>query len=101
MESKQTLGEVAEQYVPEKTKVISDLDEVSIDLTTDIYVGVGDDGKTFNYYYIVVGDVKYRVPQSVLSQLKVFRKEKPDMKLFKVNRVGTGITDTRYTVIPL
>ena len=101
MENKKTIGQVAEEYEPEVTKVISDLDEVSIDLNTEIYVGVGSDGKTFNYYYIVVGDVKYRVPQSVLSQLKVFRKEKPDMKLFKVNRVGTGITDTRYTVIPL
>ena len=100
MESKKTLGEVADEYKPDKTMVISDLDEVSIDMKTDIYVGVGDDGKAFNYYYIEVGDMKYRVPQSVLTQLKVIKEEKPDMKLFKVKKTGEGM-NTRYTVIPL
>ena len=101
MENKKTLGEVADEYKPDKTMVISDLEEVSIDLKTDIYIGVGDDGKTFNYYYIVVGGEKYRIPPSVLAQIKVIRKRLPNMKLFTVDRVGTGPKDTRYTVVPL
>jgi hypothetical protein len=43
---------------------------------------------------------KYRVPNSVLKQLKVLLEDNPDLKKFKVKKSGVGL-NTDYTVIPI
>ena len=43
---------------------------------------------------------EYRVPKSVLKQLKEQLEVNPKLKFFKVNKTGEGMK-TSYTVIPL
>lgn len=50
---------------------------------------------------VVVDSEKYRVPVSVIQQLKVILEDNPELKKFKVKKTGTTKDDTRYTVIPL
>jgi hypothetical protein len=54
----------------------------------------------FPYKYVQVEGLKYKVPSSVLANLKAILEENPNLKKFKVKRTGEGM-DTRYTVIPL
>ena len=100
-----TIGEEAEAYEPPKTKIISDLKEVSVDVnlhddsfeTTD---KITKKLKTVHQKVLILNDEKFRVPSSVLSQLKVHRAENPGLKKFKVKKVGDGF-ESVYTVIPL
>jgi hypothetical protein len=47
-----------------------------------------------------VNGEKYRVPQSVLNNLKAVLEDNPMLKTFKVKKTGEGM-DTRYILIPL
>ena len=96
-----SIGEEADKYEPPKTKNIADLDEVDVDLQLEDRKGKNDSNEEFTYKVIIIEGEEYRVPNSVLKQLKVFREEKPKMTTFKVKREGTTIHDTTYTVIPL
>jgi len=96
-----SIGEEADKYEPPKTKNIADLEAVSVKqelMTRKFKEGTADE---FSVEVIVIDGEDYRVPNSVLKQLKVFREEKPKMTTFKVKREGTTIHDTTYTVIPL
>ena len=96
-----SLKQTALDYKPQtKTKVISDLQEVSTDLDLQ------DDsfeynGKTVNQKVIVVDGEKYRVPVTVVQQLQVHLKERPELKTFKVLKSGSTKEDTKYTVVPI
>lgn len=100
-----TIKEEALAYEPSKIKNVCELDTIPTDV--QVYEGDGsgedDDGKptTFKYKYIELNEEKYRVPWTVLDQLRTQMEANPQMKNFKVNRKGTTKTDTRYTVIPL
>jgi len=101
------LGEFAQEYeTPTATKNIADLKEVSTD------VELKDD--TFEFTDKVSGEIKkvtqkvinlngenYRVPISVVQQLKVLLEDNPALKTFKVKKSGSTKDDTRYQVIPL
>jgi len=50
--------------------------------------------------FIVVKDEEYRVPPSVVTQLKAVIEAKPDLASFKVSKSGTGM-GTKYQVISL
>ena len=80
-----------------KSKVnnIADLQSVSTDLDVK-----EDTEAEFPYQYVEVEGLKYRVPGSVLANLKAILEENPELKKFKVKKTGEGM-DTRYTVIPL
>lgn len=54
----------------------------------------------FPYKYIEIDGERFKMPVSVLSNLKVILEENPDLKAFKVKKSGEGM-DSRYTVIPL
>jgi len=101
------LGEFAKDFEPtSKAKNIADLKEVStdIELVDDEFKLVDKATKTekiVKQKIIVVNDEKYRVPQSVISQLKIILEDNPLCKKFKVKKSGTTIDDTRYQVIPL
>jgi hypothetical protein len=101
------LGEYAKGYEPAATtKNIADLTEVSTDLDLqddefefeDKKTG---DTKTVKQKVIVLNEEKYRVPVSVIQQLKVLFEDNPNLKRFKVKRSGSTKDDTRYQVIPL
>ncbi len=101
------LNETAQAYEPTATtKNIADLPEVLTDLEveddtfefTDKKTG---QSKTVNQKVINLNGEKYRVPVSVLQQLKVILEDNPTLKKFKVKRSGSTKDDTRYQVIPL
>jgi len=100
----QKLGEFAKEHVSATaTKNITDLPKVSVDLElTDDSFEFEKDGETkiVNQKVIIVDDEKFRVPISVINQLKVLLEDNPTMKQFKVRASGSGM-DTRYQVIPL
>jgi hypothetical protein len=96
-----TLSEFAKTYTPETTKNISDLKEVDVNLTLEDRDGTDKSGNTFKYKVIVVDGVDYRVPSSVIGNLKAILDKKPTMKKFSVARQGKTKDDTKYTVIPL
>lgn len=96
-----TIGEIAKNYEQQTTKNISDLKEVDVNLQLEDREGVDGKGTPFKYKVIVVEGIDYRVPSSVLGNLKAILVKKPDLKKFSVAKQGTTKDDTRYTVIPL
>lgn len=98
--AQKSLKEEAKAYEPSKpTKNISELQSVSTDLMLE------DDsfefeGKEIKQKVIVVNGERYRVPVSVIRDLKVILEDNPNLKNFKVKRTGQNM-ETRYTLIPL
>ena len=96
-----SLGEFAKEYVPQITKNISDLKEVDVKLQLEDREGTDSKGVVFKYKVIIVDGEEYRVPNSVIGNLKVILEKKPGLTKFSVARQGTKLEDTKYTVIPL
>ena len=96
-----SLSEFAKTYEPQTTKNIADLKEVDVSLQLEDREGTDSKGITFKYKVIVVDGEEYRVPASVIGNLKVILSKKPTLKKFSVARQGTKKDDTKYTVIPL
>ena len=99
-----TLKEEAKAYEPKQTKNIAELDKVSIDIATedDEFECADEAGNTivFQQKVAIIDGLKYRVPNSVLNQLKVLIEDNPNLKNFKVKKSGQGL-NTEYIVIPL
>ena len=99
------ISDYAKEYnSPAKTKNIAELLIVSTDLElVDDEFDAGKEGevKIVKQKVIVVDGEQYRVPVSVIQQLKVILEDNPALKKFKVKKTGTTKDDTRYTVIPL
>jgi hypothetical protein len=98
--------EIAKDYKSKKTKNIADLPEVSVkvEVADDSYEWTDDKTqktKVVNQKVITVNNEQYRVPASVLQQLKVLLEDNPKMQKFKVKKSGEGLDGTRYQVIPL
>jgi hypothetical protein len=98
--AQKTLRDEAKEYEPQKTKNIADLEAVSLDMKTEDREGKNRDGEPFKYKVIVVNGVEYRVPSSVLGDIRAIMSAKPTLKTVKVIKKGTGM-GTEYTVIPL
>ncbi len=100
MEQK-TLKQVAMETEPTtKTKNISELKQVSTELNVQLETFQDKEGKDVHIKVVLIGEEKYRVPQSVLNSLKAILEENAELKTFKVKKTGEGM-DTRYVVIPL
>jgi len=99
------LNEFAQGYETKATKNIADLPEVSIDLELedDDFEFTDKDGKvkTVKQKVVNLNGENYRVPISVIQQLKILLEDNPDLKKFKVKKTGEGKDNTRYQVIPL
>lgn len=95
-----TIRESAKEYVSPETKNIVELESVSTELDIkEKVVNEGEKGE-FRYNFIVVDDEEYRVPNSVLKQLKAQLEAKEDSSSFRVTKSGEGLK-TEYTVIML
>lgn len=101
------LNEEAQNYEPPATtKNIAELDKVSvsIDLQDDEFEFKNKQTglmETVKQKVIIVNDEKYRVPVTVIQQLKVLLEDNPTLKFFKTKRTGTTRDDTRYQCIPV
>lgn len=95
-----SIKELAQEYEPPQTLNISDLEVIPTDLKCEEKTfNVGKDNE-FTILVTTRDNKDYRVPQSVLSSLKLILVEKPKLKFFKVKKEGEGIK-TKYTVIPI
>jgi len=94
------LKETAQAYEPPQTLNIADLEVVSTDLDVQIKSGTNKEGEDFEYNVVEVEGKQYRIPNSVLTELKTILEEKPDLQKFRVKKSGQGL-QTRYTVVPL
>lgn len=96
-----TIKEIALVHEPKRMKNIADLDSVSTDANFILDEKRKDsDGVEYIVSYIVIDGEEYRVPASVLEQLKGILQTKPELKTFKVHKTGEG-KSTKYQVIPL
>jgi hypothetical protein len=95
-----TLGQAADIYEPKTAKNITELQTISVDLVLSLEKGTNAEGEEYSYNYVEVNGERFRVPDSVLKDLKAIRKRKPTLKTFSVSKTGEG-RQTKYTVIPL
>lgn len=91
---------------PQTTKNIADLQEVSTDMELEDDEFEFTDKQTqqikvVKQKVINVNGVTYRVPVSVIQQLKILMEDNPGLKKFKVKKSGNTKDDTRYQVIPV
>jgi len=98
-----TLKEGAEAYEPKNTLNIADLNEVSIEVPMEerkFKEGTPDE---FTIMVALVDDKEYRVPWTVLKQVKemLVHPKTRTMKKFSVLKTGEGQQNTRYNVLPL
>ena len=95
-----TLSEFAKGYESKKTLNIADLKEIptNLELTDDEFTN--KDGELIKQKVVVLNGEKYRVPMSVINDLKAILEKNPNLQKFSVSKKGTGL-NTRYTVIPL
>lgn len=89
------ISEMALRYEPMKTRNVIELEKISV--TEEIHEFIGED---FSFYYIQRDNERYRVPISVIAQLKQQLEENKEIKEFKVTKSGEGKNNTRYFVIP-
>ena len=99
-----SLKDEAMAYEPKMTHNIAELERVSIDINVedDEYEVEDKEGnlKTIKQKVTTIDGIKYRVPNSVLNQLKILLQDNPNIKYIKVKKTGQGL-NTDYTVIPI
>jgi len=95
-----SLKDEATAYEPQHTKNIADLEAVSVSQEVKKETRRNKDGEEYIISFINVLGIEYRVPNSVLEQLKAITKVKPDVKTIKVIKKGEGL-NTSYTVVQL
>lgn len=90
----------AKAYTPSKTLNVSDLEAFSLETKMEDRSGKDKDGKDFSYKVALVTGNEYRVPASVLNDIKTLLEAKPTLKTVKVVKKGQGM-NTKYSVIPM
>lgn len=93
-----SMREEALEYVSPETRNVADLDSVDVSLEIKEKTALDSKGEEFKYKYVEVEGEEYRVPVSVLKQLKTLLEEKPDIQRVKVKKTGEGL-NTAYMVI--
>jgi len=92
-----TLKQESMDYETPQTLNIADLDKVSVGLEINENTATNSEGEEFTYKYVELNGKQYRVPNSVLDELKTILSLKPDVEFVKVNKSGSGL-GTRYKV---
>ena len=101
-----SIKDSAQAYEPKRMKNIADLEAVSVEqeIKTEVRKEGTDDA--YEVSFMVLPDKEtgkleeYRVPNTVLEQLKEVLEVKPDMKTFRVTKKGENL-NTKYTVVQL
>jgi len=93
-----TLKEEAQNYEPQTTLNIADLDKIPIDLELFDGEGKNKEGEPFYYKYAKIDGREYRVAGSILGGIKAILKKIPNLKFVSVIKQGSGM-NTTYTVI--
>ena len=94
------LRDKAKGYVPQTTMNVADLDVVSLDYPIVEREGKDKDNNVYKYNVVLVMGEEYRIPNSVIGDIKTIMSAKPTLKTIRVIKKGTGM-NTEYTVIPL
>ena len=96
-----TLKELAQQYVPPSmTENISEAGQFDIStVKVEPETHQTKEGKEFTVQVAQINGKKYRVPASVLGDIKSIMQVRPDIKSVTVLKSGTGM-NTKYQVIP-
>ena len=94
------IKQFAKEFEPQQMKNIADLEIVRADIEIHEEVRKNQDEEEYKVIFIIVEGEEYRVPPSVITQLKTLIEEKPDLKTFKVKKSGQGM-GTKYQVIAL
>lgn len=95
-----TLKEAAQNFAPKTTKNIAELTSFPVSLELKDGQGVDNEGKPFSYKYVELNGDHFRVPGSVIAQIKELLIENPNLQNVKAKKSGAGL-NTRYNVIPL
>ena len=100
-ENMETLKQAAQAFVPpQKTKNISELKRVSVEIELKTKEGKDREGQPYTYKYIEVEGQEYRVAGPVIRGIKNLIEKFPNMKYFSVMKDGDGM-NTKYQVVPL
>ena len=94
------IKEAAQAFVPLQKLNIADLDKVSVEAIIEDEIVKEGTPEEFTHQVAIIKGKKYHTPGIVLSAVKLFLQNIPDMKYFKVIKEGEGVK-TKYTVIPL
>lgn len=94
------LREESKAFQPKKTLNVADLEALSLDVKIEDRTGTDKDGHDFGFKVAIVMGQEYRVPASVLADIKTLIEAKPTLKTVKVVKKGTGM-NTKYSVIPM
>jgi len=94
------LREEAKAFEPKKTLNVADLEVLSLDAKIEARIGIDKDGVEFGYKVALVAGQEYRVPASVLADIKTLLEAKPTLKTVRIIKKGTGM-NTKYSVIPM
>ena len=92
-----TFKETAKAYEPKQTLNIADLDRVDLSFPIEERTGTDQEGKEFEYKVMIANGQEYRVPNTVLEEVKKILELKEEVKFVKVNKSGSGLA-TRYAV---
>ena len=96
-----SLKETAKAFQPKKTRNIADLEVVNVEtMQVEDRTGTNEEGKEFAYKVAIQNGEEFRVPASVLGNIKTILEAKPTLKTVRVIKKGQGM-NTEYTVIPL
>jgi len=95
-----SIKDFAKAYEPQQMKNIADLETVDSNIEIKKETRKDQNNEEYKVMFIVVNGEEYRVPPSVVAQLKAVIEAKPDIASFKVTRTGQGM-GTKYQVISL
>jgi hypothetical protein len=90
-----TIAEDAKEYEKPKLMTVADLPEINTDWDVQI-----DTEAQYPYRFVVVNNVRYKLPEPVRAAIKKIQLVNPAAKRFKVEAEGAG-KKTSYTVIQL
>lgn len=94
------LRDTAKAHEPIRTLNVTDLEALSLEAPIEERTAEDKEGKPFSYKVAMVLGKEYRVPASVLTDIKTLLEAKPSLKTVRVIKKGTGM-NTKYTVIPV
>ena len=81
-----------------KLGLVTDLEMLPVNIEIEEANGEDKDGKEYTYHFVTLNGQKYRIPNSVITQIGVILSVMPKIQNVNVSKTGTGL-NTRYQVI--